>query len=175
MSNPKHLLVLLYSIQTYLLDFRCSLFLILPFCRDSLLEDLPRNEDVHKSFGFTPESQSLLLSANCLSMDMTFDSLSNSSDKHGKGSSKYLKTHAFSPSVGWEKGEVDDSSFIPCNSEQRDFLPVKVRFSIRLLILGSEGLLVSSGVTNLDRELLVVQLEHLVSLIPFSNQYSLNC
>ncbi|KAK2634340.1 hypothetical protein Ddye_029132 [Dipteronia dyeriana] len=111
--------------QDYQLDNFAGIEQLDDIFLNSLLEDLPRNEDVHKSFGFTPESQSFLLSANCHSMDMTFDSLSNSSDKHGKGSSKYLKTHAFSPSVGWEKGEVDDSSFIPCNSEQRDFLPVK--------------------------------------------------
>ncbi|KAH7548451.1 hypothetical protein ACOSP7_031997 [Xanthoceras sorbifolium] len=111
--------------QDYPLDHFAGIEQLDDIFLDSLLEDLPRNEDVHKSFSFTSESQCFLLPANSLSTDMTINSQSNSSDEHSKGSSKYLKTHAFSPSLGWEKGEVADSSFIPCNSEQRDFVPVK--------------------------------------------------
>ncbi|KAJ6392930.1 hypothetical protein OIU77_022414, partial [Salix suchowensis] len=46
-------------------------------------------------------------------------------DAHGMGSSRYLKTHAFSPSLSWEEGEVAASHFNPCNSDQRDLAPVK--------------------------------------------------
>ncbi|KAJ0101135.1 hypothetical protein Patl1_05702 [Pistacia atlantica] len=61
---------------------------------------------------------------------MTLDSKSGSSDKHSIGSSKYLQTHAFSPSLGWEE-EVAASPFIPCNTKQR----LKVRYPLCLLNL----------------------------------------
>lgn len=86
-----------------------------------MLEDLPRNEDVPKSFCFSPESQCFLLSAG--DSDIS-DSQSNMSCK---GSSKYLQKHAFSPSVALENREVADSLFSHCNLQHRD-LPVKVTF-----------------------------------------------
>ncbi|XP_031251679.1 protein LNK3 isoform X2 [Pistacia vera] len=81
----------------------------------SLLDDQPRDEDIHKLFGVLPANNRLT--------DMTLDSKSGSSDKHSIGSSKYLQTHAFSPSVGWEE-EVAASPFIPCNTKQRLKAPV---------------------------------------------------
>jgi hypothetical protein len=67
--------------------------------------------------------------------DTMSDLQSISNDAHGMGRSKYLKTHAFSPSLSWEEGEVAASHFNPCNSDQKDLAPVKVRFSISLLPL----------------------------------------
>ena len=67
--------------------------------------------------------------------DTMSDLQSISNDAHGMGSSKYLKTHAFSPSLSWEEGEVAASHFNQCNSDQKDLAPVKVRFSISLLPL----------------------------------------
>ncbi|KAJ4720418.1 protein LNK3-like isoform X1 [Melia azedarach] len=91
---------------------------------NSLMEDMPSTEDLHESFCFAPESQYGVLLANNLTTDLSLDSQRNSSDKHITGSSKYLKTHAFSPSVVCKHREVVASPFMPSNSEH-EFLQVK--------------------------------------------------
>lgn len=85
---------------------------------NSLLEDLPATEDLYNSFGFDPESQHNLTGDN-LAADMTLDSKSHSGDTHARGCSKYLKTHAFSPSVGWEYEDDVASPFSSCNSQHK--------------------------------------------------------
>lgn len=104
-------------------------------CRSSLLEDLPGTENFHKSFNVSPESQSGMVPADNRLTDIILDSQCISTDTHSMGSSKYLKTHAFSPSVGWVKGGVAVSQFIPRNLEHKEWPLVKVRFSICLLHL----------------------------------------
>jgi hypothetical protein len=44
------------------------------------------------------------------------------------GNSKYLKRHALSPLVGWDNRDLTAVQFIPCNLDQIDQPPVKVRF-----------------------------------------------
>lgn len=44
------------------------------------------------------------------------------------GNSKYLKRQALSPLVGCDNGDLTAVQFIPCNLEQIDHSPVKVRF-----------------------------------------------
>ncbi|KAF9688808.1 hypothetical protein SADUNF_Sadunf01G0026600 [Salix dunnii] len=95
------------------------------FFLSSFLEDLPRNENLHSSFPFSPEAECGMASADNHFTDTISDLQSISNDAHGMGSSKYLKTHAFSPSLSWEEGEVAASHFNPCNSDQRDLAPVK--------------------------------------------------
>ena len=58
--------------------------------------------------------------------DMILDSQSISSNLCSMESSKYRKTHAFSPSVGWDGEELTTFYSNPCNSEQKDWPPVKV-------------------------------------------------
>uniref|UniRef100_A0A6N2MI46 Protein LNK3 n=1 Tax=Salix viminalis TaxID=40686 RepID=A0A6N2MI46_SALVM len=95
------------------------------FFLSSFLEDLPRNENLHSSFHFSPEAECGMASADNRFTDTISDMQSISNDSHGMGSSKYLKTHTFSPSLSWEEGEVAASHFNPCNSDQRDLAPVK--------------------------------------------------
>lgn len=111
--------------------------LVFPFGRSSLLADQPWDEDIHKLFGVLPDNNHLT--------DMTLDSKSASSDKHSIGSSKYLQTHAFSPSMDWEEEEVDASPFIPCNSKQKHFRPLKVSYLLCLLNLEVTTHLVAVG------------------------------
>ncbi|KAI5595997.1 hypothetical protein POPTR_003G193800v4 [Populus trichocarpa] len=99
----------------------------------SLLEDQPTNENLHGSFCFSPEAECAMISADNRLTDKILDLQSILNDARGMGSSKYLKTHAFSPSASWEKDEVAASHFNPCNSEQKDWAPAEVRFSIFLL------------------------------------------
>lgn len=65
-----------------------------------------------------------MLPADNLAADMSVDSKSHSGDAHTRGCSKYLKTHAFSPSVGWDYEEDVSSPFSSCNSQHK-FLPDK--------------------------------------------------
>ncbi|KAI9400789.1 hypothetical protein POPTR_001G031800v4 [Populus trichocarpa] len=95
------------------------------FFLSSFLEDLPRNENLNGSFCFSAEAECGMASADNRFTDTMSDLQSISNDAHGMGSSKYLKTHAFSPSLSWEEGEVAASHFNPCNSDQKDLAPVK--------------------------------------------------
>ncbi|KAF3434266.1 hypothetical protein FNV43_RR25369 [Rhamnella rubrinervis] len=97
----------------------------------SMLDDLPGAENPNESFCFSPESPCDMMESNNLPRDMTLDSQSFTSSVHSVGSSRYLKTHAFSPSVGLEKGDITASEFNACDSDQNDFpqmkaLPIKV-------------------------------------------------
>ncbi|KAI5595999.1 hypothetical protein BDE02_03G177800 [Populus trichocarpa] len=91
----------------------------------SLLEDQPTNENLHGSFCFSPEAECAMISADNRLTDKILDLQSILNDARGMGSSKYLKTHAFSPSASWEKDEVAASHFNPCNSEQKDWAPAE--------------------------------------------------
>ncbi|WKA01937.1 hypothetical protein VitviT2T_020186 [Vitis vinifera] len=91
----------------------------------SLLEDLPNTENFNRTFCFSPESQHSAMPENNQMEDMILDSQSISSNLHRMGSSKYLKTHAFSPSVDWDSEEVTTLCHNPCNSVQKDCPPVK--------------------------------------------------
>ncbi|CAK7336470.1 unnamed protein product [Dovyalis caffra] len=91
----------------------------------SFLEDLPRNGNLQNSFCFSPEAECGMVSADNPSTDTISDLQSISNDGHGMGSSEYLKTHAFSPSVSWEEGGVAASHFNACDSDQEDWAPVK--------------------------------------------------
>ncbi|XP_044462703.1 protein LNK3-like isoform X2 [Mangifera indica] len=106
-----------YSQPDYELDPLTGIEQLDDIYLSSLLDDLPRDEDIHKLFSVLPAN-------NCLT-DMTLDSKSGSSDKLSIGSSKYLQTHAFSPSMVWDQGEVAASPFSPFNSKQKYFLPLK--------------------------------------------------
>ncbi|XVF24511.1 hypothetical protein REPUB_Repub13aG0134300 [Reevesia pubescens] len=85
----------------------------------SLLEDLPSSEDLHKSFCFSPEYQCGRMPADYLLTDVSLGSQSISNNEHGMGSAKYLKTHAFSPSLNLEK-EIPALHFIQCKSELKN-------------------------------------------------------
>ncbi|KAH8512585.1 hypothetical protein H0E87_006025 [Populus deltoides] len=93
----------------------------------SLLEDQPTNENLHGSFCFSPEAECAMISADNRLTDKILDLQSILNDARGMGSSKYLKTHAFSPSASWEKDEVAASHFNPCNSEQKDWAPAEAQ------------------------------------------------
>lgn len=95
------------------------------FFLSSFLEDLPRNENLNGSFCFSAEAECDMASADNRFTDTMSDLQSISNDAHGMGSSKYLKTHAFSPSLSWEEGEVAASHFNQYNSDQKDLAPVK--------------------------------------------------
>ncbi|XP_061997077.1 protein LNK3-like isoform X1 [Rosa rugosa] len=103
----------------------------------SLLDDLPGAENVHKSFYFRSDSSGMLAS-DSISTSMNLESQSISSSVHSAGSSKYLKTHAFSPELGSEKGHTTTSQFSPCNSEQKDSPPVKAQ-TVRLMSPSEQG------------------------------------
>ncbi|KAJ6934476.1 protein LNK3 isoform X1 [Populus alba x Populus x berolinensis] len=93
----------------------------------SLLEDQPTNENLHGSFCFSPEAECAMTSADNRLTDKILDLQSILNDARGMGSSKYLKTHAFSPSASWKKDEVAASHFNPCNSEQKDWAPAEAQ------------------------------------------------
>lgn len=115
--------------------FWYSLFLAFHLCRSSLLEDLPITEDSCGSFCFPPRPQCTKTSSADLFTDTIFDSQIIARNSHGMSSSKYLKTHAFSPTVDWENKEVSSSRFVPFNLEQKDSPSLKVRYFICSLIL----------------------------------------
>ncbi|KAJ8755985.1 hypothetical protein K2173_024530 [Erythroxylum novogranatense] len=96
------------------------------FFLSSLLEDLPGIETLDKPYCFSPGSQFEMGSPDNLVTDMILDSLSVCDSTHSMGSSRYLKTHAFSPSMSWEDDKVQSTEFPQCNSEQEDHLSAKV-------------------------------------------------
>ncbi|XP_015581370.1 protein LNK3 [Ricinus communis] len=83
----------------------------------SLIEDLPRTENVQDSFCFEPELENDMVHGDSILTDMNLDTPSISSDTQSVGSSKYLKIHAFSPSM--EKEKISGLQFVPCNSEEK--------------------------------------------------------
>ncbi|XVE52330.1 hypothetical protein DITRI_Ditri02bG0114200 [Diplodiscus trichospermus] len=91
---------------------------------NSLVEDLPGSEDLHNLFCFSPEYECGRIPADYLLTDVSSDCQSISNSEHGLGSGKYLKTHAFSPSMNLEK-EIPALCFIPCKSELKNSLTVK--------------------------------------------------
>ncbi|OAY53349.1 protein LNK3 [Manihot esculenta] len=84
----------------------------------SLIEDPLETDNLHSSHCFEPEL--LVQDVNILRNTM-LDTQSVSSDAYSMGSSKYLKTHAFSPSVDQEKGKVSALAFTPSNSKQKNW------------------------------------------------------
>ncbi|XP_017984906.1 PREDICTED: uncharacterized protein LOC18587089 isoform X1 [Theobroma cacao] len=94
----------------------------------SLLEDLLGSEDLQKSVCFSPEDQCGRVPADYLLTDVSLDSQTISKNEHGMGSAKYLKTHAFSPSMTLEK-EIPALRFKPRKSGLKNSPSVKVRFS----------------------------------------------
>ena len=83
--------------------------------------------------GFFPELEYCLLPADNLLTDMIIESEYDPSHLFGMASSKYLKTHAFSPSMDWGRGDVS-ALHVPHNLRQKDNTMLKVRVSICLLI-----------------------------------------
>lgn len=69
--------------------------------------------------------------ADYLLTDVSTDCQSISNNEHGLGSEKYLKTHAFSPSMNLEK-ETSALRSIPSKSELKNSTTAKVRFSTYL-------------------------------------------
>uniref|UniRef100_A0A2C9UXE9 Uncharacterized protein n=1 Tax=Manihot esculenta TaxID=3983 RepID=A0A2C9UXE9_MANES len=82
--------------------------------RSSLVEDTPGTENLHKSFCFETELLNCMVGDDIILTDSILDAYS-------LGSSKYLKTHAFSPSMDPEGGKIPAAPlFIPSNSEQKN-------------------------------------------------------
>ncbi|XP_048325631.1 protein LNK4 isoform X2 [Ziziphus jujuba] len=86
---------------------------------NSLLEDLPGAENPNESF-YSPESPCDMMECDDLEKEMNLDSQSFTSSVHSAGSSRYLKTHAFSPSVGLEKEDPNASEINATNSNRKD-------------------------------------------------------
>ncbi|KAL6989742.1 hypothetical protein U1Q18_015493 [Sarracenia purpurea var. burkii] len=85
-----------------------------------LLEENSTDMDnFHGSLNFIPEFKSDVLPADNLLTDMLIDSDYDPSHLFGIGSLRYLKTHAFAPSVDLGHGQVAS------NSRQKDNPPVK--------------------------------------------------
>ncbi|WRX12889.1 hypothetical protein QQP08_005376 [Theobroma cacao] len=91
----------------------------------SLLEDLLGSEDLQKSVCFSPEDQCGRVPADYLLTDVSLDSQTISKNEHGMGSAKYLKTHAFSPSMTLEK-EIPALRFKPRKSGLKNSPSVKI-------------------------------------------------
>ncbi|KAF9686351.1 hypothetical protein SADUNF_Sadunf03G0149700 [Salix dunnii] len=100
----------------------------------SFLEDQPTNEDLNSPLCFSPEADCGMVSADNRLTDTILDLQSILNDERGMGSSKYVKTHAFSPSARWEKDEVAASHFNKCNSEQKDWAPAELSKALALLL-----------------------------------------
>ncbi|OMP08252.1 hypothetical protein COLO4_06637 [Corchorus olitorius] len=66
-------------------------------------QDLPETEDLHKSCCSSSEDQCVRTLASYHLTDVSSDSQSIPNNEHGMGSAKYLKTHAFSPSMNLEE------------------------------------------------------------------------
>ncbi|PSS18960.1 hypothetical protein CEY00_Acc10900 [Actinidia chinensis var. chinensis] len=95
------------------------------FFMSSLLEEDPSDTDnVHGSFNFFPELEYGLLPADNLLTDMILESDYDPSHLFGMARSKYLKTHAFSPSMDWGHGE-GSALHVPSNLRQNDNTPLK--------------------------------------------------
>ncbi|PON98736.1 hypothetical protein TorRG33x02_053510 [Trema orientale] len=91
----------------------------------SLLEDLPGIENLDKSFCSSPKSQFGVMKSDNILKDMTLNSQNTSSDVQSLGSSRYLKTHAYSPPLGSRQEGSTASKFVAHNSQQKDFPPVQ--------------------------------------------------
>ncbi|GFS29671.1 hypothetical protein Acr_00g0007750 [Actinidia rufa] len=83
----------------------------------SLLEEEPTSMD--NLHGFFPELEYCLLPADNLLTDMIIESEYDPSHLFGMASSKYLKTHAFSPPMDWGHGDVS-ALHVPHNLRQKD-------------------------------------------------------
>ncbi|KAJ9190534.1 hypothetical protein P3X46_001722 [Hevea brasiliensis] len=86
----------------------------------SLMEDPLGTENIHSSFCFEPELQNYMVRDDNISTDTMLDTQSISSEAYSMGSSKYLKTHVFSPSVDQEKCKVSALPFTPSNAERKN-------------------------------------------------------
>ncbi|CAK9133667.1 unnamed protein product [Ilex paraguariensis] len=71
-----------------------------------LEEDVTGSDYLHGSFGFYSKFQESMMPDDTFLTDMTLESQYNPSHLYGPRSSEYLKTHAFSPPMGWENKEV---------------------------------------------------------------------
>ena len=126
------------------------LTLVFHLYRSSLLEEDPSDTDnVHGSFNFFPELEYGLLPADNLLTDMILESDYDPSHLFGMARSKYLKTHAFSPSMDWGHGE-GSALHVPSNLRQNDNTPLKVRIFHLFINLESSDLVFSTQVSNLD-------------------------
>lgn len=86
------------------------------------MEDTPGTENLHKSFCFETELLNCMVGDDIILTDSILDAYS-------LGSSKYLKTHAFSLSMDPEGGKIPAAPlFIPSNSEQKNCPLLKVSF-----------------------------------------------
>lgn len=120
-----------FSVGFFLFShFACSGFLQ---CRSSLLEDLPEIKNSVKSFCFSPKSQCGMMQSNYFLRDMNRDLENTSGDAQSLSSSRYLQTHAFSPSLALEKEDITASEFV--SSQQKDLSTIKVRFSFIFVCL----------------------------------------
>ncbi|WCJ39197.1 Protein LNK3 [Euphorbia peplus] len=72
----------------------------------SLMEDMPGNEEFYNSYSMDPEMKEDMLDCDTISGDLVLNTKNTSADSHSMGSSKYLKTHAFSPSSDQERSHV---------------------------------------------------------------------
>ncbi|CAN6567080.1 unnamed protein product [Malus baccata var. baccata] len=115
----------------------------------SLLDDLPGSENAHKSFYFCSDSNGML-PTDSISTSMSLESPSISSSVHSAGNSMYLQTHALSPTVGSDKGDVTTSQFIQCNSEHKDCLPLKTAESSMIGLGGEESSVEESVLHELE-------------------------
>ncbi|GLT93432.1 hypothetical protein SLE2022_112260 [Rubroshorea leprosula] len=93
---------------------------------NSLLEDLPGSEDSVKSYSHSPDSQCDMMPTDNLLGDMFSNCQSISSNQQSVGSSKYLKTNAFSPTQSLQKVEVPPLYSSPSTLEKNNSLTLKV-------------------------------------------------
>ncbi|KAA8537349.1 hypothetical protein F0562_026964 [Nyssa sinensis] len=84
-------------------------------------EDMTGVENFYE-FSYSPDTQYGMMTADSLLADMNLGSQCMSSHLCGIGSSKYLKAHAFSPSKGWEMGEVATLGPNFCDPRHKDGL-----------------------------------------------------
>lgn len=102
-------------------------------------------DNMHGSFNFIPEfGYGVLPTALLTDMVVESDYDPHPSHLFGTGSLKHVKTHAFSPSMNWEHGEV-----LPCNLRQKDDTALKVRFSVCILF-GKWDVVFNTKLSNLD-------------------------
>lgn len=128
-----------------------------------MLEDLPEAENPNESFYFSPESPSDMMQSDNLPREMTVDTQSFTSNVHSARSSRYLKTHAFSPSLGVEERDISGSEFNACDSERKGCPQTKVSFSICFYLLCLDLLISIMGVKANQNDMLD-QLEYLLLL-----------
>uniref|UniRef100_A0A5B6YKC3 Protein LNK3 n=1 Tax=Davidia involucrata TaxID=16924 RepID=A0A5B6YKC3_DAVIN len=85
-------------------------------------EEMIGVENLCEFFSYSPDTQYGVMTADSLLADMNLGSQCMSSHLCGIGSSKYLKTHAFSPSKGWEMGDVATLCPNFCDLRHKDIL-----------------------------------------------------